>query len=190
MENITKALLKKLKLNESTISMILGILVVVAVGVLVFNYFGQGIEEELKPEEISIEEPTVEIEKEKGLPTTHKVRADENLWSIANEYYNDGYKWTEIAQVNKLTNPDLVSPGQELSIPNLETAMEEPQEVKPESKEAPITGKEYTVKKGDCLWFIALKAYGDPYKWVEIARVNNLTNPDLIHQGNKLVLSR
>jgi len=36
---LLKNFLKKLKLNESTISMILGALVIVVVGVLIFNYF-------------------------------------------------------------------------------------------------------------------------------------------------------
>jgi hypothetical protein len=34
-----KNFLKKVKLNESTISVILGVLVVIVVGALIFNYF-------------------------------------------------------------------------------------------------------------------------------------------------------
>lgn len=44
--------------------------------------------------------------------------------------------------------------------------------------------------KGDHLWGIAVRAYGDGYKWVEIARENNLVNPNLIHPGNVLSLPR
>ncbi|MFI5265695.1 MAG: LysM peptidoglycan-binding domain-containing protein [Candidatus Levyibacteriota bacterium] len=53
-----------------------------------------------------------------------------------------------------------------------------------------ITGKTYTVKAGDDLWNIAVRAYGDGYKWVDIARVNNLSNPNLIFSDNVLVIPR
>ena len=175
MEKEVKNWLKKLKLNESVISMILGALVVVVVGVLVFNYFSKE-KEEIKPEEITSE---VKVKMEEELSTTHKVKSGESLWKIAIDYYNDGYKWTEIAKANNLANPGLISPDQELIIPQAEVA-----------EEKAITGEKYTVKKGDCLWFVALRAYGDPYKWSEIAKTNELVNPDLIHPGNELVISR
>lgn len=53
-----------------------------------------------------------------------------------------------------------------------------------------ITGNTYIVKEDDYLWEIALRAYGDGYKWVDIARNNNLLNPDVIHKGNVLKLPR
>lgn len=51
----------------------------------------------------------------------------------------------------------------------------------------PVSG-EYTIVKGDSLWSIAVKQYNNGYKWTEIAQANKLTNPNLIHSGNKLVL--
>lgn len=53
-----------------------------------------------------------------------------------------------------------------------------------------ITGNSYTIKSGDDLWNIAVRAYGDGYKWVEIAQANKLEDPNLIHSDNKLVLPR
>jgi hypothetical protein len=49
-----------------------------------------------------------------------------------------------------------------------------------------VASKTYTVQAGDSLWKIAQKEYGDPYKWVNIAKKNNLVNPDLIFAGNVL----
>lgn len=53
-----------------------------------------------------------------------------------------------------------------------------------------ISTTTYVVKQGDYLWDIAVRAYGDGYKWVEIARANELENPDVIHSGNELKLPR
>lgn len=45
----------------------------------------------------------------------------------------------------------------------------------------------YTVKKGDCLWNIAKKFYGDGSKWKKIYDANkgNIKNPNLIYPGQK-----
>lgn len=53
-----------------------------------------------------------------------------------------------------------------------------------------ISGSRYTVKQGDTLWDISVRTYGNGYRWIEIARANNLQNPDLIHPGNTFVLPR
>ena len=44
--------------------------------------------------------------------------------------------------------------------------------------------------KGDCLWNIAKKAYGDGTKWVEIYSVNAdiIINPSLIDIGQVFVI--
>ena len=54
----------------------------------------------------------------------------------------------------------------------------------------PITGSTYTVVKGDYLWTIAVRAYGDGYKWVEIAKANNLNQSRFNFSGNVLKLPR
>lgn len=183
MEGYLKKLLKKIKLNESTISTVLGALVVIVVGFLIFNYF-RGIKKPEKEVPVSITEETIT-----EMPTTHRVEKGEHLWAIAEKYYHSGYNWVDIAHENNLTNPDLLEVGQELVIPQAET-------IQPEASQkknvfgSPITGETYKVVKGDHLWGIAVRTYGDGYQWVKIARANNLTNPDLIHPGNVLTLPR
>lgn len=44
----------------------------------------------------------------------------------------------------------------------------------------------YTVKAGDDLWSISNEIYKSGYNWVDIAKANNLTDPGVIHTGNKL----
>ncbi|MFH0943497.1 MAG: LysM peptidoglycan-binding domain-containing protein [Candidatus Beckwithbacteria bacterium] len=165
-----KEFLKTLRLNEQKISMLLGAVVVVIVGVLIYNYF-TGINRQPEVAQSTEEQPLVKI---------HKVAKGESLWQISLKYYNNGYKWAEIAKDNNLVNPDLIEVGQELIVPELE--------------ETPMTisTSEYLVVKGDNLWKIAVRAYADGYQWVKIWEANkaNIPNPDLIEVGTKLVLPR
>lgn len=186
-----KEILKKLKLSEQTISMILGALVIVVIGVLVFNYF-RGVEK------VSEETPTPQpgevklIEEEgklipEGLPRIHEVAKGEDLWKIAQNYFGSGYNWVDIAKENKLANPDVIWAGQKLTIPKAEV-------IKPVKKATVfgdlITESTYKIQKGDHLWGIAVRAYGDGYRWVEIAKTNNLADPNIILPGNILTLPR
>jgi len=46
----------------------------------------------------------------------------------------------------------------------------------------------YVVKKGDNLWDISVNIYGNGYKWIEIAKQNNLVNADILAVGQELSL--
>jgi nucleoid-associated protein YgaU len=159
--------------------MVLGALVIVIVGVLVVNYFkDRGIG---KISEIATQNQVNSEVK------THKVAKGENLWAIAEKYYGSGYNWVDIAQENNLKDASVISTDQELVIPNVESKKLTVKEVKTAE---PVTGATYQVVQGDNLWTIAVRAYGDGYKWSEIAKENKLANPNLIHPGNILVLPR
>ena len=59
----------------------------------------------------------------------------------------------------------------------------------PEPIPAPVVNeKEYTVKAGDNLWTIAGKFMGDNYKYPELAKFNNIGNPDVIEPGQKIIV--
>lgn len=59
------------------------------------------------------------------------------------------------------------------------------------TEQKPSTNQEtYVVAKGDDLWKIAVKMYGDGFAWVKIAKANNLSNPSDIHQDNRLIIPR
>lgn len=163
--------------------MVLGVLVIVVVGVLVVNYFrDRGQQQgELLPPVTDQKMPVSE-------PTTHTVVKGETLWSIAEKYYNSGYNWVDIANENKLANANVLSEGQKLTIPAV--AVRKPVATSITDSRGVISGATYRVEKGEYLWEIAVRAYGDGYKWVDIAKENNLANPDLIHAGNILILPR
>lgn len=46
----------------------------------------------------------------------------------------------------------------------------------------------YIVKKGDTLSAIARDHLGNASRWPEIAKLNGIDNPDLIHPGDELRL--
>ncbi len=171
--------------------MILGALVIVVVGTLIFNYF-RGVSQEEAPSTI-VEEEGIELVEEEGklvpagLPQVHKVGQGEHLWGIAEKYYGSGYNWVDIARENKLVNANQLLVAQELTIPRAEVRT--PPAVLGATSET-ISGTTYTVEKGDHLWGIALRAYGDGYRWTEIAKENKLDNPNIIHPGNVLALPR
>lgn len=140
------------------------------------------------------------------------VKEGETLWSIAEQEYNDGFAWGEIAQANELPDPNNLEAGTRLIIPERTTPeqAQDSEEQGEEVKVAPtedvptptavseqmqiageqITGSEYTVVAGDTLWDISIRAYGDGYRWPEIAASNNIVNPDLIYVGTTLSLQR
>lgn len=51
-----------------------------------------------------------------------------------------------------------------------------------------VENKTYIVKKGDTLWSIAKREFGDGQKYKDIAKLNNLANPNLIKIGQQLRL--
>ena len=186
-------LLSKIKAQESTISLILGVLVVFIVGFLLFKYFRgtpliprkeEGVESLTPKAELTptVLPPGLPV----SLPTKYVVQKTDSLWKISEKYYGTGYNWVDISRENKLKNPNLIFTGQELNIPNV--LPKKP--IKPGLETQPITGKIYTVVKGDNLWNISVRAYQDGFKWTEIAKASNLTNPGLIHPGNVLTIPR
>ena len=180
-----KKLLKQIKLNEESISMVLGALVIVIVGVLIVNYFKD------KRGETTPVALTTSTTNQIEVGKTHTVVKGESLWAIAEEAYGSGYNWTDIYNANKLKNAK-VEIGQKLEIPEVTakkpTVTKKVAVVNPTEKS--ITGDKYTVVKGDTLWSISVKAYGDGYKWVSVAKANKLVNPNVIHVGNVLTLPR
>ena len=85
-----------------------------------------------------------------------------------------GTDWHEIADLNNITAPYVIYPGQILRLPG--SASKPP--VLPTPPASRPSGGSYTVKAGDTLSSIASK-HGTT--WQELARINNLSNPDLIH---------
>ena len=182
--------------NQSRLNMILGALIVLVIGILVFNYFSKS-KSDLGPAQ-----STTSTEKEdvtvNDLPGKYTVKEGDTLFEIANIYYGDGYKFEEIAKANNLTSVDMIEVGQILEIPKLEmtTLTTAPvqtdiqTEVSQNEWGAKITESTYTIQEGDWLSTIAGRAYGDIYAYDKIAKANNISDPNNIEPGIILTIPR
>lgn len=188
-----------LKSNQSTLSLILGALIVLIVGVLIFNYFNKQKSEITPAAEQTQGRGDVSPE---NLPGKYTVKEGDTLFSIAEKYYKDGYKYPELEKANNLTDVNAIEVDQVLDIPKLKEAVAEVSPT-PEASEPPatggadttiwgprITGDTYTVVEGDWLSKIAGRAYGDIFAFQKIAEANNIANPDLIEIGMALKIPR
>jgi nucleoid-associated protein YgaU len=193
------------KFGESYTSLILGIVVVIIGAILLVSFFRNNSIRLNNAEQSTSSTSTIENQQQTNGQSTYTVKAGDNLWKIAEAQLHDGYQWIAIAKANNLANPGDIHEGNKLVIPqnvkpiaqvNEPTAtptqaqaQDQQQNAQPTSNK--ITGSTYVVQHGDDLWDIAVRAYGDGYRWVDIARANNLLNsPNLIFSGNKLTLPR
>lgn len=94
---------------------------------------------------------------------TYTVKSGDTLSGIAAKY---GTTYQHLADINGISNPNVIYAGQVLKIDGAATA-----------------AKTYTVKSGDTLSGIAAK-YGTTYQ--HLAQINGIGNPDLIHPGQVL----
>lgn len=134
-----------------------------------------------------IEEVLKENKKASGTSGMYVVQPNDSLWSIAENKYNDGYKWTEIAKANSIANPGTIFKGDKLVIPAISTSATNQTTT---TLKLPLNDTTYVIQRGDDLWGIAVREYGDGYQWVKIAQANNLSNPNLIHVDNTLKIPR
>lgn len=204
MEKQLKKLLKTLKINENTISTIMGAAVVLVMGVMIFNYFksinkGQvtdnGTSSSTEASQTTSESPT-----SKDLPAKYKVVKGDDLWHISEKFYGSGYNYVDIIKENKLSNPSVITAGTELTIPKVEpkkltkVAVDNTKVItKVVTKAISIEGNTYKTVKGDHLWNIAVRAYGDGYAWVKIYDANKEkigNNPSLLYKDIELKLPR
>lgn len=109
---------------------------------------------------------------------THLVQAGDDLWSLAEQYYQDGALWREIAAANDtllLVSTDHLEPGMLLVIPDLAGRDDEPSVI---------------VQSGQTLSELASEHLGDAGHWPELAAANPglVTDPDVIDIGWRLKL--
>lgn len=193
--SLMQRLQNELKLNQSYLSLFLGLVIILITGILVFNFFKKE-EANLGPAQQT--ETALKDVEPGNLPGKYTVKEGDTLFSIAQTYYQDGYKFSSIAQVNKLADENNITAGQVLDIPKIETItgtvvandLGTGGAVNQTIWGETITGDTYTVVEGDWLSTIAGRAYGDIMAYSKIAQANNISNPNLIQPGMVLTLPR
>lgn len=189
--------------NQSRVSMVLGVLIVLVLGILVFNYFNKNTAD-LGPAQTIEQQEDVSPQ---NLPGKYTVKEGDTLFLIAEKYYQDGYKYNDITEANNLTDVNAIETGQVLEIPKISQEVAEvPLPSEPAQLQMAedfgigggdttiwgpiISGNTYTVVEDDWLSKIAGRAYGDIYAYQKIAEANNIPNPDLIEVGMVLTIPR
>jgi len=109
--------------------------------------------------------------------TTYVVQAGDTLASIAKRF---GTTVNQLAQLNNLTDPNIIILGQKLIVPSGTGATSTPA-----ASTTPGHGQTYTVQSGDTLMKIARK-FGVTVQQLQTA--NKITNPDRIYPGQVLVI--
>jgi LysM repeat protein len=67
-------------------------------------------------QKVAAVQTTVKREAAKVVPKTHKVVAGDSLWAICKKELGDGSKYPEIAKLNGIKNPSLISVGQVIKL--------------------------------------------------------------------------
>lgn len=73
-------------------------------------------EKETKPQKSKTDKKT-------AFDRTYIVKEGDTLWDIAQQYYQSGYNWQDLAQANELSSPYLLSVGTEIKIPHVKSRM-------------------------------------------------------------------
>lgn len=109
--------------NQSKLSMVLGGLIILVIGILIFNYFNKN-NPSLGPSsqtEQSLSSETVDVSPNQ-LPGKYTVKDGDTLFIIAEKYYQDGSRFEDIAKANDIVDVNLIVAGIVLEIPKLEEA--------------------------------------------------------------------
>ncbi len=146
-----------------------------------------------------------------GTEKTYTVKAGESISSIARDQLGSMEHAQAIIDANNIMNPDLIEVGTKLNLPDvtpiisteptsvaiptvlptvLPTGSVSAGEKGATTGKITITGTSYKVKKGDHLWNIAERAYGDGNMFTKIVEANKIKYPDRVEEGTVLKLPR
>ncbi|MEK7092370.1 MAG: LysM peptidoglycan-binding domain-containing protein [Patescibacteria group bacterium] len=173
--------LAKINFSESYVSLTLGVLVVLFAVVLltVFlkaNYISRGTRE------VSSQNTTSSVTEDQEKEMKYTVVEGDDLKEISRKFYATDEFYLEIVKANNIQNPDAIEVGTILTIPKISSRSFGEMEK--------ISGDTYAVKENEFLWDIAVRSYGDGFRWTDIAKANNMDFPDILPAGTILKIPR
>lgn len=118
---------------------------------------------------------------EQGSKMPYIVRVGDSLSSIAKLIYGSAERWSEMAELSSIKNPNLVKPGDVVyyQLGQETLAFATAYESAPRN--------EVTVQRGDTLAAIAQRVYGQQGDWKFVWRQNsNIDNPDRLEVGQTI----
>lgn len=159
--------------------MFLGLIIVVVVVGLIYNYFQK------KRGVVDVPGSQItenKIENGDDGNSKYKVVKGDSLWKISEKELGSGYDWVLVAKANGLKDPSFLEVGQELVLPTKTKTQTDSVKLEEDT--------EYTVLASDSLWKIAVKTYQNGYEWTNIWQANKaqIKNPDILYVGMKIIL--
>lgn len=112
--------------NKSFMNLALGAVILLITGLLLFNYFSKNNQgqKDLGPSQqtdTQQSQQSGDVAKD-NLPGKYTIKQGDTLFTIAQNYYGDGYKYPEIVKANKMADENNIEVGQVIEIPKIEGA--------------------------------------------------------------------
>ncbi|MFI9503315.1 LysM peptidoglycan-binding domain-containing protein [Nocardia sp. NPDC052566] len=111
---------------------------------------------------------------------THTVVAGDTLFKLAQRFYGDGDLFPIVAAANGIADPNRISVGQVLVVPELMAGRGRTM--------VPSMGRIHIVVAGDTLFGLAQRFYGNGNLFRIIAAANAIPDPNVIAVGQKLII--
>lgn len=134
------------------------------------------------------------IEKPEAIPTKnpdlqerayqiHTVVSGDTLGEIAHAHLGSARHASEIAALNKITDPRMLQLGQKIKIPNSVSPVSQATNEKEETRSQAV--QTHIIQEGETLSDIAEEFLGSPNRWSEIwdANRSRISNPDRLKVG-------
>lgn len=164
--------------REKFPSFLLGLLLTSYFSLLIINKIG------IKKEVAKVrEQKNIAIDEVK----TYTVKANDDLWAIAEKMYGSGFNAADIAAANKLSEPYTLIENQILIIPSVASKKPTQGDITEQAAQTKRVS-EYIVLPGEYLWQIAEKLYGDGNQMSKLIDANRIPYPYNVEEGQKLLV--
>lgn len=176
-------------LKEKVFYVLLGAFIFSAFSSFVgYKLFATGYFTTWARKQFTLIEPTISLNQNEQI---YQIKEGDYLWKIAEEKYGSGFNAYDIAQKNKIVDPNNLTEGQKIIIPKIIPKKDTVGEISSLSTTQVIHKENtYTVQPGDFLWKIAEKVYGDGYMSDRIIKANKIPNINILEPGTILKIPR